>query len=66
MYDDSFFIESTYYFILHRSVQMAFSIPLQHHSSKVSRYSFNHLTKCPSFSAIQSYAPNTALYYYLP
>jgi len=44
------------------SVQLIFSILLQHHISKLSRYFWSAARSVPSFSTIQSHAPNVAFY----
>ena len=41
------------------SVQLIFSILLQHHISKPSRYFWSAARSVPSFSTVQSHAPNT-------
>ena len=48
------------------SVQLIFSILLQHHISKLFQVFLIYFAKCPGFSNIQCYAPNAALHYFLP
>ena len=48
------------------SVQLIFSILLQHHISKLSRCFWSVAPELPSFSTIQSHAPNVAFHQFLP
>jgi hypothetical protein len=51
--------------LLTQSVQLIFSIFLQHHISKLSRY-FRSTARSVPLSAPYCYAPNSVLYWYLP